>query len=149
MSNPQALIQTLQDTLEELSEEVNRLQDEVDRMESENDQLRRENKSLREEVTVARLYQEMSQEEDEMTIEYPVAMPPDALELYRSLPSAFKFAEFFKQSDEQGLDSATARDTLLYFLREELLIQRGARIEKAEQRKRSFNIEEHMQPSRL
>lgn len=149
MSKSQALIQTLQDTLEQLSEEVSRLQRKVDRVESENDQLRRENKSLREEVTVARLYQEMSEEEDEMPVEVPATLPPEAFHLYRSLPSAFKFAEFFKQADEQGIDSATARDTLLHFLREEMLIQRGARIEKAEQKKRAFNIEEHMQPSRI
>lgn len=143
MNKSQVLIQKLRKNLKQLSDEVERLQE-------ENEQLRRENKALREEVTVVRLYQEMSEEEEEeMSVEAVSTIPKEAFSLYRKLPSAFKFAEFFQLADEEGFDPSAARDTLLHFLREEMLIQKGARIEKSEHSSRPFSIEEHMQPSQV
>lgn len=148
MSDPESLIQELRTKLDELATEVSHLQEQVDELHDQNERLQRENKSLREEVTVVRLYQEMSEEEEEaFPPESMSSIPRQALLLYRELPSAFKFAEFFQVADDQGLDPGMARNALLQLLREDLLVQKGARIEKSDPGSRTFEVEKHMQPS--
>lgn len=155
MSKARAIINELRSRLDELAAEVGQLQDQVDRLHEQNEQLaqdnarlQQENKSLREEVTVVRLYREVSEEEDFGAEEPGQAISRSAFMLYRALPAAFKFAEFFQIADEQDIDPAVARDALLQLLREDMLVQKGARIEKSEPGSRRFEVEKHMQPSR-
>ncbi len=155
MSNPRAIISELRSYLDDLASEVGKLQDQVERLQDKNEQLtqenkrlQQENKSLREEVTVVRLYQEVSEDED-VGEEPSSSVSRQALILYRELPAAFKFAEFFQIADQQDIDPAVAREALLQLLREDMLVQKGARIEKSEPASRRFEVEKHMQPSRL
>ena len=110
---------------------MSQLLDEVERLREENEQLRRENKALREEVTLVRIFQDVSEQEEEFPIEDPASIPREAYALYRRLPRAFKFADFFQLAERFGLDATTARDCLLYFLRQDMLRQKGARVEKS------------------
>lgn len=154
MSKPRSIINELRSHLDDLATEVGKLQDQIERLHEKNEQLaqentrlQQENKSLREEVTVVRLYREVSEEED-FEEEPGLSVPRHALILYRELPAAFKFAEFFQIADEQGIDPAVARDALLQLLREDMLVQKGARIEKSEPGAGQFEVQKHMQPSR-
>jgi len=109
---------------------MNQLFDELERLQEDNEQLRRENKALREEVTLARLFEDVSQQEEAFPLEDPTSIPREAFALYRRLPRTFKFADFFQLAERFGLDATAARDCLLYFLRESMLQQKGARVEK-------------------
>lgn len=111
---------------------MSQLLDEMERLREENEQLRRENKALREEVTLVRIVQDVSEQEDAFPIEDPAALPREASAMYRRLPRAFKFSDFFQLAERFGLEATAARDCLLYFLREDMLRQKGARVEKAE-----------------
>ncbi len=111
---------------------MSQLLDEMERLREENEQLRRENKALREEVTLVRIVKDVSEQEEEFPIEDPATIPREAFALYRRLPRTFKFADFFQLAERFGLDAAAARDCLLYFLREDMLRQKGARVEKSE-----------------
>ena len=120
----------IQDLIEGVRRNMSQLLDEMERLREENDQLRRENKALREEVTLVRIFEDVSQQEDEFPIEDPASIPREAYAMYRRLPHAFKFADFFQLADRFGLEPSDARDCLLHFLREGMLQQKGARVEK-------------------
>jgi FtsZ-binding cell division protein ZapB len=141
-------IKELHEKNERLAQQTTRLQQEKEQLAQQNTRLQQENKSLREEVTVVRLYQEVSEDEDFTTEDGGPTISRHALILYRELPAAFKFAEFFQIADEQGIDPAVARDALLQLLREDMLVQKGARIEKSEPGAGRFEVQKHMQPSR-
>lgn len=112
---------------------MSQLLDELERLREENEQLHRENKALREEVTLVRIVKDVSEQEEAFPIEDPASIPREAFALYRRLPRTFKFADFFQLAERFELDATAARDCLLYFLREDMLHQKGSRVEKAEQ----------------
>lgn len=123
----------LQDRLDWLVKEVTRLQE-------ENERLLKENKSLREEVTLARLFRDLEPVPEaketpapaaEM-FELPGAVSWEAMEFYRMLPRSFTFAEFFHAAERVGVSGDTARDYMLVFFRENMLNQKGTRIEKTQ-----------------
>jgi regulator of replication initiation timing len=109
---------------------MSQLLDEMERLREENEQLRRENKALREEVTLVRIFEDVSEQKEVFPIEDPASIPREAFALYRRLPRTFKFADFFQLADRFGLNPSEARDCLVYFLREGMLRQKGARVEK-------------------
>jgi regulator of replication initiation timing len=121
----------IQDLMDGVRRNMSQLLDEMERLRKENDQLRRENKALREEVTLVRIFEDVSQQEEAFPIEDPASIPREAFALYRRLPSTFKFADYFQLAERFGLDPSDARDCLVYFLRESMLQQKGARMEKA------------------
>lgn len=120
----------IQELIEGVRRNMNQLLDELERLREDNEQLRRENKALREEVTLVRIFEDVSKREEAFPLEDPTSIPREAYALYRRLPRAFKFADFFQLAERFGLDAAAARDCLLYFLREGMLQQKGARVEK-------------------
>lgn len=122
--------QEIQDLIDGVRRNMSQLLEEMERLREENDQLRRENKALREEVTLVRIFEDVSQQEEDFPIADPASIPREAYALYRRLPHTFKFADFFQLADRFGLDPAEARDCLLHFLREGMLQQKGARVEK-------------------
>lgn len=137
----------MKDLIEGVRRDMGQLLDEMERLREENEQLRRENKSLREEVTLVRIFEDVSGQEEEFPIEDPAAIPQEAYALYRRLPRAFKFADFFQLAERFGLDAAAARDSLLYFLRKDLLRQKGARVEKLDRSSPASPSERRMQPT--
>lgn len=122
----------IQDLIDGVRHNIGQLLDEVERLREENEQLRRENKALREEVTLVRIFKDVSEQEEEFPLEDPESIPREAFALYRRLPRTFKFADFFQLAERFGLDAGRARDCLLYFLREDMLRQKGARVEKSD-----------------
>jgi regulator of replication initiation timing len=145
-----ATAQNMSKDIRELMEGVRRnmsqLLDEMERLRDENEQLRRENKALREEVTLVRIFKDVSEQEEAFPIEDPESIPREAFALYRRLPRAFKFSDFFQLAERFGLDAAAARDCLLYFLREDMLRQKGARVEKLGGASESSNPTPQMEP---
>lgn len=137
----------IQDLIEGVRRNMSQLLDEMERLREENEQLRRENKALREEVTLVRIFEDVSQQEEEFPIEDTASIPREAYALYRRLPPTFKFADFFQLADQFGLAPGAARDCLLHFLREGMLRQKGARMEKSGGSFRSSNPEPKMAPS--
>ena len=110
--------------------------DEVDRLKEENERLLRENKALREEVTLARLFRDIEpaaepvRSEAEELFEAPPSVSREVIQFYHRLPSSFNFADFFVTAEAQGVTSELAREYMLVFFRENMLLQRGTRIEK-------------------
>jgi regulator of replication initiation timing len=127
---------------------MNQLFDELERLQEDNEHLRRENKALREEVTLARIFEDVSQQEEAFPLEDPTSIPREAFALYRRLPRTFKFADFFQLAERFGLDATAARDCLLYFLRENMLQQKGARVEKRGGTSESSSPQPLLAPSR-
>ena len=125
----------LQDRLDWLVKEVSRLQE-------ENERLLKENKTLREEVTLARLFRDLEPTAEVRQalapsgggelFEPPPAVSWEAMEFYRVLPKSFTFAEFFQAAEGAGVAGNAARDYMLVYFRENLLQQRGTRIEKTQ-----------------
>jgi len=136
----------IQELIEEVRRNMNQLLDEMERLREENEQLQRENKALREEVTLVRIFEDVSRQEEAFPIEDPASIPREAHALYRRLPPAFKFSDFFQLADRFGLDAGVARDCLLYFLREDMLRQKGARVEKSGGASQSSNPAPQMEP---
>lgn len=134
--------------IEGVRENMSQLLDEMERLREENERLRQENKALREEVTLVRIFEDVSEQEEEFPIEDPASIPREAYALYRRLPRTFKFADFFQLADRFGMDASTARDCLLHFLREDMLQQKGARVEKGGGSSQSSHPEPKMEPSR-
>jgi len=121
----------IKDLIEGVRRNMSQLLDEMERLREENEQLRRENKALREEVTLVRIFKDVSEQEEEFPIEDSASIPREAYALYRRLPRTFKFADFFQLAERFDLDATAARDCLLYFLRKDMLRQKGARVEKS------------------
>lgn len=118
----------------ELERKLEWLFDETDRLKRENEQLKRENKELREEVTLLRLAQESDWPEVlAETEDLPAALPQEAVDFFSALPRSLNFAVYFRIADEHGINSATAKNYLLHFIQEGLMVQKGHRIEKSEQ----------------
>jgi hypothetical protein len=126
-----AFCRDLQDRLTWLFKEVTRLQE-------ENERLLKENKSLREEVTLARLFREIEPVSEgqratpavEDLFEASVSVSREAMEFYHRLPASFNFAEFFMTAEAEGIPGDTARDHMVVYFRENMLQQRGTRVEK-------------------
>ncbi|CAM3270685.1 hypothetical protein [Rhodothermus bifroesti] len=113
-----------------LQERLAWLQREVERLIVENERLREENRRLREEVTLYRLFQELQPQSKEELPELSAEMLRQAMEFLDRLPDEMGFSEFFDRAEQEGIESAVARDYLLTFLREELLRQQGGRLRK-------------------
>lgn len=124
----------LQTELAHLQAEVEQLRAENEGLKSEQQSLLDENRDLRREATLVRLYRAIgarsaaSRSENSDTMSVPTA----AAELYYGLPVSFKFADYFRHASSARLDTKTARECLLYFLNERLLVQVGSRLRKTD-----------------
>jgi len=123
----------VQSEMAHLQAEVEQLREENRALKEERDALLNENRDLRREATLVRLYQSMGARKaarhlggDTTTI------PAPAAELYNGLPVSFKFADYFRHAASANLDTKTARECLLYYLNEHLLVQVGPRLRKTD-----------------
>lgn len=116
------------------AEVIAKLRRENDRLRNERAQLLAQNRALRREATLGRLYQDLERRKKEKQASTPetTSIPTPAAELYHSLPTGFKFADFFCLAAERNVDTATARRCLLYFMEERLLVQTGSRLKKTD-----------------
>lgn len=137
----------VQELIDGVRQNMGQLLDEMERLREENEQLRRENKALREEVTLVRIFDDVTRQEEAFPIEDPASVPRQAYALYRRLPRTFKFSDFFQLAERFDLDGAAARDALLHFLREDMLRQKGARVEKKNTPAEPASPTAQMQPS--
>lgn len=124
----------LQTELAHLRAEVEQLRAENEVLKTEHQSLLDENRDLRREATLVRLYRAIgarratnrADDSDSPTV------PAAAAELYHALPVSFKFADYFRHASVARLDTKTARECLLYFLNERLLVQVGSRLRKTD-----------------
>ena len=127
----QTFLRDLQDRLDWLFKEVVRLQ-------QENDRLLKDNKTLREEVTLARLFRDLEPAPEtphaaaapEELFELPASVSREAMEFYHHLPASLNFAEFFLTAEAQDIPGDLSREFMLVYFRENMLQQKGTRIEK-------------------
>lgn len=128
-------IALLVDEIERLKGTIRELRACSEDLEAERQQLLRENRRLRREVTLSRLIEDLEasiESIDGMDNNEPEATPPAVDRLYEGLPDRFPFPSFFQIAEEMEIEASTARRCLLYFLSEDLLVQRGARLRKRE-----------------
>lgn len=129
-------IALLVDEIERLKRTIRELRACSEDLEAERQQLLRENRQLRREVTLSRLIEDLEasiQSVNGMGPDDPEMAPPAADRLYEALPERFPFPNFFQIAEDVGLEASTARRCLIYFLREEVLLQTGARLRKPEE----------------
>lgn len=122
----------------ELERRLDWLFKEVDRLKRENERLKSENKELREEVTLLRLAQESDWTGALTKADLPTSLSQEAINFYRELPGSLNFAVYFRIADEHGISSATAKNYLLHFIQEGMMVQKGHRIEKSERAASQF-----------
>lgn len=118
----------LKETFNDLQERLAWLSKEVEQLQEDNERLLGENRSLREEVTLARLFRDVDAAPEGFGL--PAVVPKMAHEFYDGLPEHFSFTDFFHRAGHFGLTVETAKDYLIVFFRENMLTQRGARLEK-------------------
>ncbi len=124
----------IQTELAHLRAEVEQLRAENEALKIEQQSLIGENRDLRRKATLIRLYRAIgsrsaaTRTDDTNTMSAPTA----AAELYHGLPVSFKFADYFRHASTARLDTKTARECLLYFLNERLLVQVGSRLRKTD-----------------
>ena len=139
-----------------LSEELKRLFQELTALEAENKRLTRENITLREEVALLRLYidtyiqaGEETEDLEALNLLSPqapgeaepeadvapeeteaVALTPDAVAFYNSLPESFNFSEMFELADLLGVEKQRMKSFMTTFLHQNMMQQHGTRVEK-------------------
>lgn len=120
------------DEFDRLRRILRRVNEERRTLRAEREALLQENRRLRREATLVRLYQDLGARRDASGsgVEAP---PASAATLYRELPATFTFADFFHQADVEDVDTDAARSCLRYFLRTDMLAQKGSRLEKTGQ----------------
>lgn len=118
MSNP----------LDEIRDDVERklqwLFGEVDKLRWENRHLQKENKTLRQQVTQLQMDRQANRSAE--------AAASAAEPFYHLLPASFTFSQFFELAEQQGVGGDQAKQYLLHFIRQEMLLQKGPRIIKPE-----------------
>jgi hypothetical protein len=124
----------IQTELAHLRAEVEQLRAENEVLKSEQQSLLDENRELRREATLVRLYRAIGVRSAATRTDDPetTSVPTAAAELYYGLPVSFKFADYFRHASSARLDTKTARECLLYFLNERLLVQVGSRLRKTD-----------------
>jgi exosome complex RNA-binding protein Csl4 len=124
----------LQTELAHLRVEVEQLRSENEVLKTERQSLMDENRDLRREATLVRLYRAIGARSATNRADgaASISVPTAAAELYHGLPESFKFADYFRHASVVCLDTQTARECLLYFLNECLLVQVGSRLRKTD-----------------
>lgn len=124
----------LQTKTAHLRAEVEQLRAENEKLRTEKEALLDENRDLRQEATLVRLYRAIGERTGSIRSDDPdtTSVPVPAANLYYHLPVSFKFADYFGHASSAGLDTKTARECLLYFLNERLLVQVGSRLRKTD-----------------
>jgi FtsZ-binding cell division protein ZapB len=124
----------IQTELAHLRAEVEQLRAENKVLRSEQQSLLDENRDLRREATLVRLYRAIGARSAATRTDDPdtLSVPTAAADLYYGLPVSFKFADYFRHASSARLDTKTARECLLYFLNERLLVQVGSRLRKTD-----------------
>lgn len=132
--NPRVVPSMLQTEAAHLRAEVEQLRAENEKLKTEKESLLDENRDLRQDATLVRLYRAIGERTGTVRSDDPdtTSVPIPAAELYYQLPVSFKFADYFGHASSTGLDTKTARECLLYFLNERLLVQVGSRLRKTD-----------------
>lgn len=124
----------LTERIKELEATVRRLRARVSELESDREHLLEENQALRKKVTHAHLADTLLatlEEEDGDAASAP-EVPSAATGLHRALPPSFTFQTFFRVAEQEGLDTADARQCLRHFLDRGRLARDGSRLTKQE-----------------
>lgn len=117
--------------IERLEATVEALEQQSEKLEIERHELMAENRKLRREATLVRLYEDLGSRSSDPSND--VGVPQSARELYRALPVAFTFPQFFTLADQHGMDTPEARGCLRYLLKQRQLVQTGSRLTKQDE----------------
>lgn len=114
--------------IERLEATIEALEHRAEKLEVERHELMAENRKLRREATLVRLYEDLGSRSTDPSDD--VGVPQSARELYRALPVAFTFPQFFTLADQHGMDTQEARGCLRFLLKRRQLVQTGSRLTK-------------------
>lgn len=115
------------------------LHEEVEHLEAQCRDLQHENEKLRREATLVRLYRDVVEhssasaappDDPPRWFEVPDTIPEVAPDLYRSLPPTFALSTFFEAANDLEISKKASRQCLLYFMKQQLLAQKGKRFHK-------------------
>lgn len=133
-----------------LTETVDELRSRNEALAAEREDLLEENRRLRQKLTQTLLLDGFKDAIDSIEAEtgqLPTA-PAPAERLYQTLPSSFSFAEFFHIAENTALDMDEARQCLLHFLAQDLLVQDGSRLVKQQETFQSITEADPDRPQR-
>jgi len=98
---------------------------------AQREELLEENRQLRQEATVVRLYKNLSRNRDPADgAAHPLTPKVEQEKFYQTLPDTITVRGFFRHAETQGLGTQRARESLLHFLKHDLLGQAGSRLKK-------------------